>query len=152
MPNNIPARLTSLTFDSTDLQRSDLSVHFDIVFDTLDVRGQDTIVPSAAGRTARNRKADVRHIGLRGVIQGTGASEAARLSSWQNLRDEIEALFDPTADPATLAGTGHDSSSRSILARTAPGLVWSDDGVPGLETVTVVLDSVVPDWTVTGGS
>ena len=153
MPNNLPVRLSSLTFDGTDLQRSDLSVHFDIVSglsDGLDVRGIDRVIPSAAGRTAYARVGDVRHIILAGTIQGTGATEDLRLASWQNLRDELEVLFDPTQDPATLSGVALDGTTRTIDARPQPGIVWTDPGVLGVETCVVILDSVTPSWGVAG--
>lgn len=154
MANQLPVRLSSLTLDGVDLQRADLSVHFDIVSglnDGLDVRGADTVVPSLAGRIPRSRKRDVRHIILSGTIQGTGASEALRLASWQNLRDELEMIFDPSADVATLVGMALDGTWRQIDVRTQPGLVWTPSPVLGVETVTVLLHSVEPDWQVTGG-
>lgn len=152
MANSLPVALSSLTFEFTDLQRPDLSLHLDVVAglnDGLDVRGEDTIIPSAAGRTSRNRKADVRHILLAGVLQGVGATNALRLASWQNLRDELEALFDPTAAPGTLVGLANDGSWRSIDARTI-AIVWNPSSIMGVDELSIALDSVDPDWLITG--
>lgn len=153
MPNAIPSRLTSLTFASTDLQRADLSVHCEVVSglnDGLDVRGSDTIVPSAEGRIARDRKGDVRHIVVACTIQGVGVSESLRLADAQALRDELETLFDPRSAPDTLAGVAADGSARAIECRPQPGIVWSEL-LPGVETASVLFDSVDPDWQVTEG-
>jgi hypothetical protein len=146
--NSLPARLTDLTFDSVDLQRSDLSLHLDIVSglnDGLDVRGEDTVIPSADGRVFRDRKGDVRHIVLAGIIMGTGATETLRQASYQNLCDEVEATFPLTGDPAVLEGTARDGTTRSIAAR-AINLIWDESQVFGMAQVSVMLDSVDPDW------
>ncbi len=151
MPNGLSAYLTNLTFGGTDLQRSNLSVHLDIVFglnDGLEVRGVDTVIPSAVGRVPRNRKADIRHIQLVGWLQPVGATNALRESAYQVLRDEMEALFSQVAAPATLSGTAPNGSTRSILARTE-NIIWNESPVFALGELTISLDSVVPAWTVT---
>lgn len=152
MPNALVAVLSSLTFDAVDLQRSDLSLHLDIVEglnDGLDVRGEDTVVPSADGRVPRNRRADVRHIILAGILQGDGEREADRLASWQNLRDTLEATFDPTADPATLSGIALDGTTRSIDARTV-AIVWNPSEIIGVGELSISLDAADPAWLVSG--
>lgn len=150
MANGLPAYLTNLTFGGTDLQRSNLSVHLDIVFglnDGLEVRGVDTVIPSAVGRVARNRKADIRHIQLTGWLQAVGATNALRDAAYQVLRDEMEALFSQVAAPATLSGLAPNGSTRSILARTDT-IIWNESPVFALGELTISLDSVVPAWTV----
>lgn len=153
MSNDIPATLTDLTFGGFDAQRSDLSIHLDIVSGLNDgkrVRGSDTIIPGFRGRIARDRKADGRDILLVGVLQGTGNSEASRLASYQNLRDAVEEAFDPEDDPATLVGKAADGTWRSIEARTA-AIVWDPAPVNGVGTLSISLDSADADWQVTGG-
>lgn len=151
MANDLPVVLSSLTFNGTDLQREDLTLHLDVASglnDGIDVRGEDTIIPSAAGRTARNRKRDVRHLLLSGFLQGDGATEADRLASWQALRDEVEALFDPADDPGTLTGVALDGSTRTITAR-ALNIIWiGDDSLLGVNNLAIALDSADPDWVV----
>lgn len=148
MPNDLHARLRNLTFDAVDLQRADLSVHLDVMNlnGGLDVRGKDTVIPSLDGRIARVRVADVRHVIVEGWIQGVGATEALRLASAQELLDELEALFSPDLDPNPLAGLAADGSTRTLLCRPQPGILWPDPIVPGVHKVSVLLDSVFPNW------
>lgn len=151
MPNNLTTTLAQLTFDGVDLQRSDLSVHLDLLEglnDGLDVRGEDTVIPTARGRVARNRKADMRHLLLAGLIQGEGSSEALRLASWQSIRDELEATFDPEGLPATLSGVALDGSTRTIEARTVSSM-YAPSEVPGVGTISFQLEAAEPDWQVT---
>lgn len=152
MPNALPARLANLEFAGEDLQRSDLRIHLDIVSglnDGLEVRGTDTVVPGLAGQVPRDRKANVRHIVLAGWIQGTGTTEVERQADYQSSCDLLEATFSLVADPDTLQGTARDGSSRSIEARPT-NLVWDDEPAMGVCHITVMLDSVEPDWA--GGS
>lgn len=149
MSNDLPAYVTGLTIEGTDVQRADLSVHLDVIVglnDGLNVRGKDTIVPGLAGRTLRNRKRDTRDLIVAGVVQGTGSTEGDRLSSAQTLRDELVALFDPTG-VVTISGQTADGQTRSIDARPGP-IVWNgSDSVYGVWNVSIALESVVPDWT-----
>jgi hypothetical protein len=149
VPNNLPSRLTSLTLDGVDLQRSDLSLHCYIVSglnDGLEVRGEDTVVPGARGQLARERVADVRRVVVRCDIQPVGVGEAARLAAAQALRDELEGLFDPEAEPATLEGVAWDGSTRSIEVRTEPGVVWDESRALAVEGATFLLTATEPDW------
>lgn len=153
MANSLPAKLRSLTFEGFDCQRSDLSIHLDIVSglnDGLEVRGTDTVIPGLAGRSFRDRKADVRHIVVAGLIQGTGSTAALQLASFQNLSDAIEAAFSLTADPGTLTGEARDGTWRSIDARTT-NIVWDPEPVFGVGTISIFLDAVETDWLITGG-
>lgn len=153
MANNLPATLTDLTFGGADLQRADLSIHLDIVSGLNDgkrVRGTDTVIPSMRGRVARNRIADGRDIILAGWLQGTGSSEANRLASYQNLRDEVEAIFDPEDAPATLVGQAQDGTWREIDCRTV-SIVWDPAVINGVGQLSISLDAAEADWTVTGG-
>lgn len=153
MSNSLPARLKNLTFDGNDIQKSDISMHFDIeqgLNDGLEVRGEDSVVPGAAGRVFRNRERDVRHLVLRGILQGTGATETVRQGSYQNLCDQVESYFPLDDDPATLVGEARDGTWRAIDAR-ATTIIWDPEPVFGVGWVVVNLDSVEPDWQVTGG-
>lgn len=153
MANDLPATLSDLTFGGVDLQRPDLSIHLDLISGLNDgkrVRGQDTVIPGARGRTARDRMADGRDIVLAGWLQGTGATEALRLASYQNLRDEMEALFDPEDAPDTIVGKAADGTWREIDARTV-SIVWDPAPVNGLGRLSIAMDAAEPDWLVTGG-
>ena len=152
MANSIPATLTSLTFESTDLQRSNLAVHLDVVSglnDGLTVRGEDTVIPAMTGRVPRNRKRDMRTVLLAGFLQGIGSGEDGRLAAYQDLRDEMEALFDLTL-VGTLTGQAADGTWREIDARPEL-IVWDPAPVNGVGTISVTLISLEPDWEVTGG-
>jgi hypothetical protein len=146
MPLTTP--LSSMTYATTSLQRSNLTVWLEITTgfdDVAEVRGHDTVVPHLAGRIARNRKKDVRGIELTGWVQGTGSTEAARLSSYRDLVDELQTLFDPVRVPAALAGTAWDGTTRSIVSRPI-GLRWGDLSIHGLRPLVVILEAVTPDW------
>ncbi len=150
MPNNLAANLTSLTADGVDLQRSDLSVHLDLVLglnDGMRVRGADTVVPGARGRTPRSRVSDGRDLLLVGLLQGAGDDEATRMASYQSIRDELEELFSLEADPFEIEGVAPDGSTRSITARPV-ALTWEQAPVHGVGTLTVSLDAAAPDWAI----
>jgi hypothetical protein len=85
----------------------------------------------------------------RGWLQGTGSTEAVRMASYQNLRDEIEALFDPEAAPATLVGMAADGTWREIDARTV-AVSWDPAPVNGVGQLSIALDAAA-DWQTTGG-
>lgn len=149
----LPARLASLTYKSTSLQRADLSVHLDIVEglnDGVDVRGIDTVIPGLEGVTPRSRKRGARHIQLLGVIQAVGMDEDARLADWQDLLDELEVLFDPSAAAGTLEGIALDGTTRSISCRVEQGgFIRSPQDVWGVDTISVALIAHDPDWSIT---
>lgn len=154
---SLPARLTGLQFDGVSLQRlsPSFTMHFDIeqgLNDGLEVRGEDSTVPGADGQVPRNRKRHVRHLVLKGLVMGRGATEALRQANFQNLMDELEETFALDADPATLEGTARDGSTRSIEARTTNIVLPDEEPAMSVGYVSVMLDSVVPDWEVTGGS
>ena len=152
MANALRGTLVSLTYEGTDLRRSDLSVHLDVVSglnDGLTVRGEDTTIPGMDGRVARNRKKDTRTVLLAGFLQGIGSGEDGRLAAYQNLRDEMEALFDLTL-VGTLVGQAADGTWREIDARPEL-IVWDPAPVNGVGTISVTFISVEPDWQITGG-
>src|SRR5687767_13721371 len=103
-----PIGVIPLTYKATDLQASNYTIFLQIVRgldENADVRGQDTIIPGTAGRTARNRVADVRRIELRGWVAGTGATETAARSSFRTLVKSLQTLFSPTAAAGNLVAT-----------------------------------------------
>lgn len=156
MANTLPAELTSLTFDGVDLQRSDLSIHFDItkgLNDGLAVRGEDTVVPGLDGQIPRNRKRDHREIELLGRLMGVGTTLEQQLADLQASLDELEEAFAADGSPAVLSGVARDGSTRTILARViSGGFVVGPEEAPGTRAVSVALTSVVPDWTIVEGS
>lgn len=146
-----PFPVTAVTFDGTSLQRADGSVILEIkrgLGDVPRVRGRDQVVPGLAGRIPRGRIADVLPLELEGIIEGVGATEAERRSSFVALRQEMRALFDPTKDPEALACVLEDGSTATINARCVPPLLWEER--PGyIARLNVALESVDPDWDIT---
>ncbi len=152
MSNGLSVRLTSLTFKGTDIQRSNLELHCDIVSglnDGIELRGEDTVIPGAEGMMARTRVKNLRRVILRATIQPVGTDEDDRLAAWQTLRDEMETLFDPTVE-GTLAGVANDGSTRSIDVRPEDGWVWEETAAVGVETAVILMTAVDPNWQVSG--
>ena len=153
MSNALPVVLTNLEFNATDLQRSDLSVHLDIVMglnDGIQVRGVDTVIPGLEGVVPRSRILGARNVQLVGWLQPPGATEAVRLAAAQALLDELTTLFDPTMDPATLTGVARDGSTRSIDCRPETGPIFEEWDVLGVYRVSVSLIAADPTWDVAG--
>lgn len=145
------AAVIGLTYRGSDIQDTD-GIFLEIVRGLLDgreVRGVDLIVPSSEGQIVRNRVAHRRMIELRGWIRGvdTGGEDADREDFAAN-RDVFTTLFDETLDPGDLVATLEDGSERTIAARTLN--VLPDQVVPSFVRVSVELESVAPDWTVSG--
>lgn len=88
----------------------------------LEVRGEDTVIPTAAGRVARNRVRDVRVIEVDGLVTGTGASEAARMDDFRDAMETLRTLFAPTRAAASLVVLLEDGiRSATISCRPLPG-------------------------------
>ncbi len=115
--SNTVSDVTGLTYGGLDLQAADLSVHFWIeqgLYEQPDVRGSDSVIPSADGRVPRLRRVDVKRWVLRGLVQGTGVSYAAQKTNFLSSYNTLAAVFDPTLVPQTLAAS---SPAISVLAR-----------------------------------
>lgn len=115
------------------------------------VRGVDTIIPSASGRSARNRVYDGRTITLEGWVAGTGATYDDQLADFIAAQLQIVAAFDPTASPDTLEIDLGNGSIASIEARTLPEEpMWGDDSNPIYRELSIDLEAVGDDWLVAG--
>lgn len=139
-----------LTFRGTDIQ--DLSgIFLEIVrglTEVVEVRGIDLIVPASEGQIVRNRHGHRLVIELRGWIRGVATTEDSDRDDFVVNRAAFRALFDPRLDPGVLAATLEDGSTQTINARTLN--VVPDRIVPTFERVSVELESVDPDWEVSG--
>jgi hypothetical protein len=92
-----------LTYRAVDLQT--LNIHMDLVkgyTEPAEVRGEDDVMPGAAGREPGIRRADVRHLIIEGHVRGTGATPAARALSWRIATDALAAILDRTLAPGDL--------------------------------------------------
>ena len=146
-----PIEPVSLTYGGTDLVRADLSVVFRItrgLYEPPAVRGKDRIVPSLAGRIARNRVNDVLDIQLFGFVQAAGADTAAQQAAFVTLWRELYTLFDPKVTRALVASFP-GGASQSIQARTE-SIVWPEDPDFAQRVgVSVAMEAIAPAWTFT---
>lgn len=117
--------------------------------DSPSVRGEDTIIPGTAGRTARVRVRDRRIIELAGWVFGTGSTDAAQTDDLRDALEELRTLFDPTDDPQTLVIDLEDGTrTATITARTRNMAVAREDLIVARK-VSVELESVSStDWVV----
>jgi len=117
-----PIAFVGLTFDSTDVQRSDLSWFLWIekgLDEMPSVRGEDTVVPGLGGRFEGTRVNDLLPIELRGQVTADPAltDMTARRSSWRDNMRDLRALFASNRTRAALVATLEDGSSLTIDAR-----------------------------------
>lgn len=117
--------------------------------DGLAVRGTDTVVPGATGRTARDRKADRRLITVFGIIAGVGSTAAAQTDDFRDAMQVITALFNPTTAPASLVVAFEDgvrSATISARALPDPDIVYVGDV---LAEVAYDMEAISPTWAIT---
>lgn len=143
------AAVIPLTYDSHDIQTIP-GIFLEIVEglnEIAEVRGRDNIAPGADGMFFRNRKDTRRKIVLQGFVMGDGADEAAQRSDFRNKVQQLQGWFSAEA-AANLVATAEDGSTNTISARTMPPMVWRQR-VPSFAEVSIELESVAPNWTVT---
>ena len=148
-----PAIATGLTVDGADWTRTDLGILArvtDGLFDGLEVRGRDTVVPALVGQIPRLRLGDTRVIKAEGMVMGVGVDEAAQRAALLATRIAIDALMRPDQDPYDLVVTNEDGSTATIEARPLR-VEWGSDRLPSFREFTAYWRSVVPDWTFDGG-
>lgn len=114
--------LIGLTYNGQDLQDPDLQVFLEIergIDEVPTVRGKDSIVPGADGRTERNRKNDTLSIVLRGFVQADpGLTDVAdRRASYRANMAGVRALFHSSNPRADLVATLEDGTVQTISAR-----------------------------------
>jgi hypothetical protein len=138
--------MADLTYRGTDIRTS--AIHFDLVrgySERADVRGEDTVIPGNAGRTARTRVKDRRVIELRGYI--TGATAAA----WRISTDAALALFDPSLAAGDVVLTtpylGIAAGSKTVSARVL-NVAGGPITASRFQTWSVELEAIgdPPDW------
>lgn len=139
----------TLTYASNDIQTIP-GIFLEIVEglnEIAEVRGRDNIAPGSDGMFFRNRKITRRKILLEGFVMGTGTTEADQQTDFRNKVQQLQGWFDPET-AANLVATAEDGSTNTISARTMPPMVWRQR-VPSFAEVSIELESVAPDWTVT---
>jgi hypothetical protein len=146
-----PVTTLPLTFDGVDVQDSDLGIFLQITAglnDVPEVRGIDVTIPSLAGKTPRNRKADRLRILLAGWVRGNGVDTTSQRSDYRTNVKTIRTLFDPTQTPKVLSVDLEDGTVATINARPL-SLAWNDVLPSEFSYVSVELESVDPDWVFT---
>lgn len=114
-----PVAAVGLFYDSVDLQQADLQWFFEIergLDEVPSVRGKDSIVPAAGGRTERNRKNDVLPIVLKGFVRADPTAMDGPASYRANMQT-IRALFHPRNPRAELTAVLEDGTIQTIQAR-----------------------------------
>lgn len=141
---------TGVSANGTDLSTG----HFYLrlvrgLIEVAEVRGEDTVIPSATGRVPRNRVADTLRIEAAGMVMGQGMDEATQQADLRAAMDALRALMDPTLAPYLITATLEDGSTRTIMARPL-NLVPGPDDIPSYRTVSLEWESVSPAWTLVG--
>ena len=149
------ARVTSLTYDGTDIQ--DFPRMFFMILDGYpwavpEVRGGDSTVPSREGQIERARKKHRLNIMLRGVLYGEGATTALQESDLADAALEVAALFDPVLPARVLSCTLANGATYTINAR-AEAVVWPEERpAVTMDEVRVRLYAIDPPYWEAGGS
>ncbi len=145
---------TSLTANSVDLTRSDGTILMRVtrgLNELPEVRGTDTVIPSAAGRTPRNRVADRLVVEAEGMVMGAGMDESAQRENFRYLVSVIRALMYPTQSPYELAVTLEDGISVVSITARPVNVIWGEDDIPSYRTLSCQWESVdAADWVALG--
>lgn len=92
-----------LTYRSVDLQTETIQLDLRSGFvEPPTVRGEDDVIPGAAGRDVGARRADTLRIVLEGHVRGVGADRDARALSWRVASDALAAVLDRSLTPGAL--------------------------------------------------
>lgn len=92
-----------LTYRSVDLQTTTLAFDLRSGFvEPATVRGEDDVIPGAAGRDVGARRADTLRIVLEGHVRGIGATRDERALSWRVASDALSAVLDRALTPGAL--------------------------------------------------
>lgn len=143
-----------LTFNGTDLGDLTGTVIDRIMYGGPDepssVRGRDDIALGRRGRVARNRRRDFRRIELRGWVTGVGSTAADQAADYWDNRVALGTLMSLT-DIQTLAATLLNGDTYTIEARLVEPPSY-DQVAPMLARVSILMESVDPDWELAVGS
>ena len=82
-----------------------------------DVRGEDDVISSAPGRTARNREIDVFAIMADGFINGTGSTIAAQRTNYYATLATLDAVLQTDGSIGALVWAAPDGNSYTVQAR-----------------------------------
>lgn len=116
------------------------------LFDGLEVRGDDDIVPSKEGMIKRNRVKTKRSIEIMGNLQGLGVDPSAAAIDFINKMQTFEGLF-PLDARRWLQAELSDGSTYTIEFLALNLII--DMLTTDFARISVELESITPDWTVT---
>jgi hypothetical protein len=152
-----------LNYRALDLQSS--TTHFDLRSGFVEpptVRGEDDVIPGAAGRDVGARRADTRRIILEGHIRGEGGDRDARAASFRTASDALAAVIDRELTPGELI-VGPESPAMfpdsapylgladhySLNARVVNAISGPVQAHMSYQTWSIELECVdsPPDWT-----
>lgn len=144
-----------MTYRGTDIQTA--NIHLDLVrgyAEPPEVRGEDDIIPGAAGRQEQSRQKDRRVIRLEGWVKGTGATLLDRQKSWRIATDALLALMSFTLSSGTLTINNNylglaDTVSKSISCKCINVLGGPIQSGGTFQRWSFDLECVAspPDWT-----
>lgn len=111
-------------------------------------RGEDTIIPGVAGRTARNRVRDRRVIELTGYVIGTGDNEDEQMDDLRTAIEELRALFDGAMSTAKVLVIDLEDGGQAVIgARTVNwSVVQTED--PVIRALSAELEAIGGDWAI----
>lgn len=140
-----------LLYDNEDLQRDDLQIVCRIrkgLMETPSVRGEDTIVPSRAGRMEGLRVNDTLAIEVVCTVQAdpTLTSDFDQMASYRENCLFLRNLFRPTRSRAELSAVLENGDIKNIDARPL-NAVWAEDIQSHVATVSFALEGY-DDWAI----
>ena len=150
----------SITIGSLDLNSlSSNGTYFEFIRGGLQslasFRGEDDIIPSAAGRDPGQWIADFREVGIHGIVAGTGGSQAGR-ESFATRSAALISEMDPTTlttitvtAPDFGLGVGEVATLSNVRPQRIVGPDPSTLGYEGWEvTLELVCIDSPPDWVI----
>lgn len=152
MAQDIGGFVTAVTFDGTDLVPPSHSYVLWIAQGlnaVPTVRGKDSLIARAAGRTPRSRVADTLSIEIVGWVLAQGTTLALAVADYRASIEALKALFDPALDPRVLQATLEDGTTATINARAVPPLLITENVPSHVARVSAALESVDPYWVIT---
>lgn len=141
--------LTALTYGGNNIHNEAGGIYFWIengLFEGMTVRGGDIVIPGKDGLIKGNRKKSTRVIELMGNVFGTDPDPATRAGELITRLTTITPWFAMTARKtmvATLQGGAVYTLADCIVLNIIPQYL-----TPDFARVSVEVESVVPEWTV----
>lgn len=142
---------TNLTANSVDLTTTDLRLMFRLIdggpWMNWETRGVDVTIDQSPGQVPYPRERHRLLIVARGMIHGSGSTEAAQREDLADIMATLKALMDPTLDPYTLTHVDEGGTTWTISARPLDrNPEYGDDDIPSRREVTLSWLAIGDDW------